>query len=160
MIRECKGLCCKLYPDAIRRNIHYWDMLGFKSCHVCKFLLKADETKHIKKCQCCITKFRTRIRKTSRRYRPTKQEFEERKPGVNYYIDYTKMSCAICGSTKTYFNPRTKRPVWYKLNTNDKSEFSYCCVNCKGKMYYAQLKEKKKQKEQQLMIVLQQKNKK
>ena len=131
MIRTCKDLCCRYYPDATRRHVHYWDYLGFKRCLICDFLLKMGDYPNEARCKCCSTIFRTRIKNQASKVRPPKEYVTSRKAGVNYYIDYHNIKCATCGKNTTYCNSNTKRPVWYKLDMD-----SYSCGRCQAKVYY------------------------
>lgn len=140
MIRECKGLCCKLYPDARRSKPHYWDYLGYKLCNICCFLVKVNECEDIK-CQCCITKFRTKVRNPQQRqtaYKDSplsinKNNKDKRKimKRVRRFInDYSDIACCICGSKETTYNDKKHRPIWYKHLE------SYYCRKCYSKVYY------------------------
>lgn len=148
MIRTCKDLCCKFYPDAVRRHVQYWDYLGFRRCHICEFLLEVEKHPDVWRCKCCGTILRTKIKKQASQERLPKQLVIDRKTRkINYYIDYSKVVCVTCNSPKTYVNPKTKIPAWYK-----KDRDHYQCSKCHQKIYNERNRLKKLEQKKILLL--------
>jgi hypothetical protein len=144
MIRECKGHCNRIYPELRRTKPHYWDYLGYKLCNICRFLIKVNECNDII-CQCCITKFRLKVRNPQQRQSlnelnnslvNTKESKKVVRRVRRFLNDYSDIVCCYCGSKETMIDNIKLRPIWYKYKD------SYYCRRCYGKVYYKTRKDK------------------
>jgi len=122
---RCKDNCLrKYYKDAVsRKNLHYWDEIGFKRCQCCNIYVSVEEYPETY-CKCCSGKFRLRCRVSNKR--------KETRP----YVDYFKESCVVCGIEFKKIQKDKMRVYRF----NPRIPGLHICQRCYGKKRYQAIK--------------------